>query len=91
MTFRKQLQAERDRLDITQAQCAQILSVSLRTITDWEARHNPTIPFEVTQEGALARLKAIPSPDPVPTPAPTAENPPQPAQTPAEAPAVREW
>ena len=87
MTFRKQLLNERDRLDITQAQCSKILGVSLRAIADWESRHNPTIPWEVTQEGALARLRALPSADPVPEPAPTADNPPEPAQTPA----VREW
>lgn len=55
MKFAKQLQAERDRLSISQPQAAEILGIPFRTYWEWE--HGKTEPYEITQEGALARLK----------------------------------
>ncbi len=66
MTFRTQLIAERHRLDITQTQAAKLLQVALRTVAAWET--GSSVPF-VTQVGALAVLRAIPTPgDTVATP-----------------------
>ena len=54
--FDKQLKAERERLGITQAQAASLISVPDRTYWEWEA--GKTEPYAITQEGALRRLSA---------------------------------
>lgn len=59
MTFRKQLLAERTRLDLTQAGCAKLLGLSLRNLIRWE--HGVIVPAAITQEGCLARLAALPT------------------------------
>ena len=66
MTFRKQLLAERDRLNLTQAQAAKALGIGLRTVAAWETTDTPPM---LTQIGALAVLRALPTPgDTVGTP-----------------------
>ena len=55
MTFAEQLKAERQRLGLTQAQCAELLSMSKRWVEEAEAGRSD--PPQITQEGALARLK----------------------------------
>ena len=66
MTFRKQLLAERDRLNLTQTQAAKALGISLRTVAAWETTDTPP---PLTQIGALAVLRALPTPgDTVATP-----------------------
>jgi len=55
MTFASQLKSERARLRITQNQAADLLSVPARTYQDWES--SVSVPHDVTQEGALNRLK----------------------------------
>ena len=59
MTFRKQLLAERDRLNLTQTQAAKALGIGLRTVAAWEATDTPPM---LTQIGALAVLRAMPTP-----------------------------
>lgn len=54
MTFAEQLRAHRDRLGLTQAECAKLLSVSPRTLWDWE--QGKVQPSAIKAEGALARL-----------------------------------
>ena len=54
--FAEKLKAERERLGITQAQAASLISVPDRTYWEWEA--GKTTPYEITQEGALRRLRA---------------------------------
>ncbi len=57
MTFGKQLELERDRLNLTQAETAKKLGVPPRTYWQHEAgRVVPSMPY---QEGALARLKRL--------------------------------
>lgn len=53
--FRVLLKSERTRVGLTQKKAAIMLTVPLRTYCDWE--YGITIPAQVTQEGALARLK----------------------------------
>lgn len=60
MTFRKQLLAERQRLDLTQQQLADILGVGKRTVQEWEDDRK-SAPTEIAQEGALARLAKLPT------------------------------
>ena len=60
MRFPDHLKQERERLVITQAQAASILSLAKRTYCDWE--YGITTPSEVAQEGALARLRKIKTP-----------------------------
>jgi DNA-binding XRE family transcriptional regulator len=55
MDFDDKLKQERERLGITQAQAASLLSIAKRTYCDWE--YGITTPPEVAQEGALARLR----------------------------------
>jgi DNA-binding XRE family transcriptional regulator len=55
MSFADELKQERERLGITQAQAASLLSIAKRTYCDWE--YGITTPPEVAQEGALARLR----------------------------------
>jgi transcriptional regulator with XRE-family HTH domain len=56
MSFSDQLKKERKRLGITQAQVASMIEVPARTYWEWEAAK--TTPYEITQQGALARLRA---------------------------------
>lgn len=60
MSFANQIRDERERLGITQAQAAALLSIAKRTYCDWE--YGITTPPEVAQEGALARLQKIKTP-----------------------------
>jgi DNA-binding XRE family transcriptional regulator len=60
MSFPCRLKQERERLEITQAQAASLLSIAKRTYCDWE--YGITTPSEVAQEGALARLREIKTP-----------------------------
>ena len=55
MNFADQLKAERKRLALTQAGAATLLGVSKSVIEKWEKSSRD--PLEITQEGALARLK----------------------------------
>lgn len=57
--FRRLLKAERARTGITQKQAAEILAMSARTYEDWEGGFS--VPAEITQEGAIARLSKIPT------------------------------
>jgi len=57
MTFPDQLRAERRRLGLTQPKLAKILGVSLESVSIWERR--VSLPLEITQEGALARLAKL--------------------------------
>ena len=54
MSFSAQLKAERERLGLTQAQAASLLSTKPRTYWEWE--NAKTTPPEIAQEGALVRL-----------------------------------
>ena len=54
MGFAAKIKAERERLGLTQSQCATLLGVSPRAIWQWEDGKEP---IALTQEGALARLK----------------------------------
>lgn len=56
MTFADQLKAERDRLGITQALAADILSVSKRTYCAWEA--GEVTPHRYMQTGAIRDLRS---------------------------------
>lgn len=57
MTFADQLRAERDRLNITRHECAEILGVSYSWVEKVERGERE--PLEITREGALARLAKI--------------------------------
>ena len=54
MTFAEQLKAELNRLNVTQAEGAEILGVSPRAV--WKWLHGDE-PLAVTAEGVIARLK----------------------------------
>lgn len=56
MSFAAQLKAERERLGITQAQAASLLSIAKRTYCDWEAGN--VVPHRYMQHGALCDLRA---------------------------------
>lgn len=56
MSFADQLKQARERLGLTQAQAASLIAVPDRTYWEWEA--GKTIPYAITQEGALRRLSA---------------------------------
>ena len=62
MTFAEKLKKERDRLGLTQPEFQALFSKdkkppSQRVLWNWE---NGTVePFEVTQEGVLARLRKL--------------------------------
>ena len=60
MIFSDQLKQERERLGITQAQAASLLSVSKSALAKWETVDRT--PIAITQEGALARLRATKTP-----------------------------
>lgn len=55
MKFCEKLKSERARLGLTQAQASSLIDVPSRTFWEWEA--DKTCPYEITQEGALARFK----------------------------------
>jgi len=56
MSFADQLKQERERLGLTQAQAASLLSVSKSVLAKWEI--DDRTPLSITQEGALSRLRA---------------------------------
>lgn len=58
--FSEQLKQERERMGITQAQAASLLSIAKRTYCDWE--YGKVTPSEVAQEGAQERLRKIKTP-----------------------------
>ena len=60
MTFSEQLKSERQRLGLSQTELARVLTVSFETISKWE--RELVIPAEITQEGALARLRKMKKP-----------------------------
>lgn len=60
MTFSEQLKSERQRLGLSQAELARVLNVSFEAISKWE--RELVIPAEITQEGALARLRKMKKP-----------------------------
>jgi DNA-binding transcriptional regulator YiaG len=53
--FADQIKNERERLGLTQAGAAALLGVSKSVIEKWESGQRT--PLEITQEGALARLR----------------------------------
>lgn len=62
MTFAEKLKKERERLGITQLELAALFQndskpISQRVLWNWE--HGTVEPFNVTQEGILARLKKL--------------------------------
>ena len=62
MTFAEKLKKERERLGLTQPELASVFEndnkpVSQSVLWNWE--HGTVEPFDVTQEGVLARLKKI--------------------------------
>lgn len=59
MTFPQQLKSERERLGLTQAEAAAILSVSASWVDKTERKERE--PHVLMQEGALARLKGFKS------------------------------
>lgn len=60
-TFQSQLRGERRRLGIGQREAAKLLDVPDRTYWAWDS--GKTVPLHrVTREGALARLRSIPTP-----------------------------
>lgn len=59
MTFAHQLRTERQRCGLIQSECCRILGISLRTLSAWEDGANVS---KLSQVGALAVLRAIPSP-----------------------------
>ena len=74
-TFGARLRERRLGMGILQTECAAILGVPHRTFCDWE--RDKTTPYDITQEGAFARLKAWTKQNKVPkretptSPAPT--------------------
>lgn len=55
MRFSEQLQAQKERLGYSIAELSEALDTSPRTIQHWI--HGDRLPSQVTQEGALARLR----------------------------------
>jgi len=55
MSFAEELKAHQSRLKISQDRLAELLNVSPRTVWKWLQGEEP---LKLTQEGALARLKA---------------------------------
>ena len=60
MTFSEHLKSERQRLGLYQAELARVLGVSSEAISKWE--RELVTPAEITQEGALARLRKMKKP-----------------------------
>jgi transcriptional regulator with XRE-family HTH domain len=56
MTFSTYLQTERERLGLTQAQCALALEVSPRTVWEWERGEEP---IGIVQEGVRVKLSKL--------------------------------
>jgi len=54
--FADRLIAERERLGLSQVEAAELLSIPARTYWGWE--NGDTVPAEICQEGALARMEA---------------------------------
>ena len=55
MTFSESLKSERRRLGLNQSEAAALLEVSFEALSKWE--RGLSTPAEITQEGAMARLK----------------------------------
>ena len=55
MTFSESLKSERWRLGLNQSEAAALLEVSFEALSKWE--RGLSTPAEITQEGAMARLK----------------------------------
>lgn len=55
MKFCDQIKQERQRLGLTQSELAAVLGVSMEWVSKTE--RDLTTPLEITQEGALARLR----------------------------------
>ena len=56
MTFAAKIKSERERLGLTQAEAIKLLGdISFEALSKWE--RGLSIPHEITQEGALARLR----------------------------------
>lgn len=55
MTFSESLKSERQRLGLNQSEAAALLDVSFEALSKWE--RGLSTPAEITQEGAMARLK----------------------------------
>ncbi len=60
MTFSKKLRTTRESLGLSQAEAAAFLECGKRTLEHWEA--GDRVPLAITQEGALARLRATKRP-----------------------------
>jgi transcriptional regulator with XRE-family HTH domain len=60
MTFSEHLKSERQRLGLSQAELARVLGVSSEAISKWE--RELVTPAEITQEGAMARLRKMKKP-----------------------------
>lgn len=56
MSFAETLKSTRESLGLNQAEAAALLGCGKRTLEHWEA--GTRIPLEITQEGALNRLRA---------------------------------
>ena len=57
MSFGEQILSGRSQLDLTQAQVAAILGVSIRTVWAWE--ESEVVPSELVQEAAISRLQRL--------------------------------
>jgi transcriptional regulator with XRE-family HTH domain len=60
MSFSRQLASEKDRLGMTLAGLAVALDVGQRTVEHW--LNGDRTPLDLTQEGALARLRRLKKP-----------------------------
>lgn len=60
MKFSEQLKTVRESLGLNQAEAAAILGCGKRTLEHWEA--GTRTPLEITQEGAMNRLRATKRP-----------------------------
>ncbi len=56
MAFKEQIKGERQKLDMTQKETAELLEVSKSAVEKWEYGKEP---LKITQEGALARLRKV--------------------------------
>lgn len=62
LSFPEQLRAHRERLRLPQHALAELLGVAERTYCTWERDDDPLRkPHQLTQEGALARLRILAS------------------------------
>ena len=60
MSFAEKLKTTRESLGLNQAEAAALLECGKRTLEHWEA--GDRVPLAITQEGALARLRATKQP-----------------------------